>query len=66
MAGYVWGAAALFSLDQLLPIVDVSPGDDDIAKKLTGGVHWYLALHRALGFLLGTFILAGLTGLTKR
>lgn len=59
-------ATVLFSLGELLPVIDLSPGADDIAKKLTGSVTWYLAFHRACGFLLGTMILAGLSGLTKK
>ena len=60
------GASFLFSLDQLLPVVSVAPGAEDVAKGITGWHHWYLAAHRSLGFLLGSFVVAGLTGITKR
>jgi hypothetical protein len=60
------GASLLFSLDQLLPVVSVAPGADDIAKMLTGWRHIYLACHRILGFLLGSFVVAGLSGITKK
>jgi len=60
------GASLLFSLDQLLPVISVAPGADDIAKTLTGWRHVYLACHRILGFLLGSFVVAGLSGITKK
>jgi hypothetical protein len=56
----------LFSLDQLLPIIKLWPGGDDIAKTIVGWRHVYLCVHRALGFLMGTFVIAGLSGLTKK
>jgi hypothetical protein len=59
------GATLLFSLDQLLPVISVAPGAEDIAKTLAGWRHVYLAFHRALGFVLGSFVLAGISGLTQ-
>jgi hypothetical protein len=60
------GGAFLFSFDQLLPIVNVAPGADDIAKSLRGWQQFYLAFHRAVGFLLGSFVVAGLSGITQK
>lgn len=60
------GAAMLFSVDQLLPIVHVTPAAEDLAKQITGWQSWYLAFHRMCGFVLGSFIVAGLTGVTKK
>jgi uncharacterized protein YjbI with pentapeptide repeats len=59
------GAQFLFSVDQLLPIVHVTPAAEDLAKQISGWQSWYLAFHRMCGFVLGSFIVAGLTGITK-
>jgi hypothetical protein len=59
------GAQFLFSIDQLLPIVHVTPAADDLAKQIRGWQSWYLGLHRMCEFVLGSFIVAGLTGVTK-
>jgi hypothetical protein len=53
-----------YSLDELLPIITLDPAHDK--AKLKGSVKYYFMLHRLLGFLLGTFILAGLAGLTQK
>ncbi len=60
------GAELLFSVDQLLPIVHVTPAAEELAKQVTGWQSWYLAFHRMCGFVLGSFIVAGLTGVTKK
>lgn len=60
------GAELLFSVDQLLPIVHVTPAAEELAKQVTGWQSWYLAFHRLCGFGLGSFIVAGLTGVTKK
>jgi hypothetical protein len=60
------GTAVLFSLDQLLPIVNMAPGAEDPAKAVTGWPRVYLAVHRTAGALLGFFVIAGLSGFTER
>ena len=65
----VWpdqGASFLFSFDQLLPIINIAPGADDIAETVDGWRHWYLAAQRLLEFLLGSFVVAGLSGIGRR
>jgi hypothetical protein len=57
--------AWLFSLDQLLPIIKLDPRAEDIAKSMIGWRHIYLAAHRALGFILSSFVVAGLSGLSQ-
>jgi len=59
------GATFLFSVDQLLPIVHVTPAAEDLSKQINGWQSWYLAFHRTCGFVLGSFIVAGLTGITR-
>jgi hypothetical protein len=39
---------------------------DDIAKGITGWQLGYLAAHRVLGFLLSSFVVAGLSGFTQK
>jgi hypothetical protein len=59
-----WLEKAVYSFDQLLPIVQL---DDNLSKvRLHGAVEHYYYLHRALGFLLGSFIAAGIAGFTQR
>jgi hypothetical protein len=60
------GVAWLFSVDQLLPVVKLYPHAEDIAKKLHGLSLVYLTIHRTLGFILSSFVVAGLSGLTQK
>ncbi|MFA8324380.1 pentapeptide repeat-containing protein [Burkholderia ubonensis] len=60
--GSVW----LFSLDQLLPVVKIYANSDDLAKKCHGLAMAYLAIHRSMGFILSSFVVAGLSGLTQK
>jgi hypothetical protein len=54
-----------YSLDQLLPIVELNKKyDDDV--KLNGVVKYYFYLHKLSGWALGSFLVAGLTGLTQK
>ena len=64
------------SLDHLLPIVELNKefgdffndplkGDPPKRERLHGWQVAYFAAHALVGFLLGTFVLAGLTGLTQ-
>jgi hypothetical protein len=39
---------------------------DDIAKTITGWPLAYLTVQRTLGFLLSSFVVAGLSGLTQK
>ncbi|MEX3636144.1 hypothetical protein [Paraburkholderia sp. BR14320] len=57
----VW--AIIYSFDMLLPIVKLKDSnyDVDIASK----AQYYLYFHKLMGWILGTFILAGLTGWTR-
>ena len=52
-----------YSLDQLLPIVDFDKYD---GVSLKGGVAYYFHIQTLFGFLLGSFIVAGLAGLTQK
>lgn len=56
----------LFSLDQLLPVIKLDARSDKIAGSITGGYLLYLALHRTLGFILSSFVVAGLSGITRK
>jgi hypothetical protein len=66
---WLWRLGA--SLDQLLPIVKLSPKyaaffDERSADTLNFWQNAYFTWHRFVGWLLGIFILAGLAGLTQR
>jgi hypothetical protein len=54
--------AAFYSLDELLPIVHLDKRYEDI--KPTGFVKYYFYLHKLSGWALGSFLVAGLAGLT--
>jgi hypothetical protein len=56
-------ALSLYSLDLLLPIVELHKPNDDI--MLDGVARYYFAFHRLMGYVLASFLVAGLTGLTK-
>lgn len=58
------------SFDQLLPIVEINKefGDffnDPGRKRLAAWQTGYFSIHVLLGFLLGSFVVAGLSGLTQ-
>jgi hypothetical protein len=53
-----------YSLDVLLPILDLDRRFD--AVQLQDPARYYFYLHRALGWALASFVVAGLAGLTKR
>jgi uncharacterized protein YjbI with pentapeptide repeats len=57
-----------FSFDQLLPLVKL---DESHAKILSeniksGWQYYYFYLHKLVGYVLGSFVLAGLSGITKK
>lgn len=65
-AGWCLGA----SLDHLLPIVQLNKEfvdffDDPDRDRLNGYQHAYFAFHALVGFLLGSFVVAALAGVTK-
>jgi hypothetical protein len=53
----------LYSLDQLLPIIQLSKHYDDI--PLRAGAKYYFYFHMIMGYVLASFLIAGLAGLTK-
>jgi len=66
---WLWRLGA--SLDQLLPVVKLSPKyaaffDERSADTLNFWQNAYFTWHRFAGWLLGIFILAGLAGLTQK
>jgi hypothetical protein len=53
-----------YSIDTLLPIIDL---DERYSKILLDGwARYYFYIHKMIGYVLAFFIIAGLTGLTKR
>ena len=57
-----FGARLWYSLDSAIPLLEL----DDKHKQLnTGGVRGYFYCHKILGFLLASFLVAGLSGLTR-
>jgi hypothetical protein len=52
-----------YSLDQLLPIIQLSKHHDDI--RLRVGARYYFYFHKIMGYVLASFLIAGLAGLTK-
>jgi hypothetical protein len=58
------GTTALeYSIDMLLPIIELRKQHYDI--DLTGPVRYYFYVHKVMGFVLVSFLIAGLSGLTK-
>jgi hypothetical protein len=52
-----------YSLDAFLPFVQLRKAFDEI--DFTGWVKYYFYVHRLAGYVIGSFILAGLSGITK-
>ncbi|MCI0708105.1 MAG: hypothetical protein L0Y80_11545 [Ignavibacteriae bacterium] len=58
------GSKIAFSLDMLLPIIELN--DEFKIKIVTGWQLYYFYFHELMGFLLGSFVVAGLSGITKK
>jgi hypothetical protein len=56
-------ALGLFSLDLLLPIIELHKPHYNIV--LDGMARYYFAFHKLMGYALASFLIAGLAGLTK-
>ena len=52
-----------YSLDLLLPVVRLREQHYDI--DLQGRVRYYFYVHQIMGYVLASFLIAGLSGLTK-
>jgi len=71
-----WPSLFFASLDQLLPIITLNKahdvlifGDSSASPPVPPQAAWvqfYFYLHMIVGWVLGSFIVAGLTGLTQR
>jgi hypothetical protein len=53
-----------YSVDTLLPIIELRDLHDKI--DLVGWARYYFYIHKIMGYILASFIIAGLSGLTKR
>lgn len=62
--GLGWCGSLAYSLDMLLPFVKVAKAHESMVP--TGWVAAYFYVHKLVGWLLGFFVVAGLTGITKR
>ena len=58
------GEIIWLSFDRLLPIIELDKQHYNI--PLTGWQCYYFYSHTLIGFVLGSFILAGLSGITKK
>jgi hypothetical protein len=52
-----------YSIDMLLPAIELRKEHYDI--RLSGWARYYFYLHKMMGFVLASFVIAGLAGLTK-
>jgi uncharacterized protein YjbI with pentapeptide repeats len=52
-----------YSTDMLMPILDLDKQFSDL--NVIGWAKYYFYIHKTIGFILGSFIVAGLSGLTK-
>jgi len=57
------GHGVWYSLDMLLPIVELRPKHDDF--DLTEPARTYFYMHKLLGYLLASFLVAGISGVTQ-
>ena len=58
-------AKAIFSLDLLLPIVQLDASHNQHEAALAGGVKHYFYAHKLVGWVLASFLIAALAGLTQ-
>jgi hypothetical protein len=56
-------ARLVYSLDQLLPIVELEKYDNVVLKD---GVAYYFYFQKLVGWVLGSFLVAGLAGITQK
>jgi hypothetical protein len=71
-----WPHLSFASLDQLLPIISLDKAHDALifsdpsanppVEQQDYGVRIYFYFHKILGWVLGSFLVAGLSGLTQR
>jgi hypothetical protein len=50
----------------LLPIIKLNKKHEDVIQHLPEGVRWYFYVHQIVGYVLASFLVAGLAGLTKK
>ena len=53
----------IYSIDMLLPVIQLESSNYDI--HLSGAAKYYFYLHKVAGYILVSFLVAGLSGLTK-
>jgi uncharacterized protein YjbI with pentapeptide repeats len=58
-----WSDLIAYSFDMLLPIIKLREAHSNI--DLQGGARYYFYFHRMMGWVLGAFLVAGISGLTK-
>ena len=58
-------AKAIFSLDRLLPIVQLDESHKEVEAGLAGRVKYYFYAHKLVGWVLASFLIAALAGLTQ-
>jgi len=58
-----WSDKIVFSIDMLLPIIKLREKDYQIDLK--GPLAYYFYIHKIMGYVLASFLIAGLSGLTK-
>jgi hypothetical protein len=62
--GLTFPAQFAFSLDQLLPIIKLDESHADIS--LSGWPCYYFYVHKIMGYILASFVVAGLAGVTRK
>lgn len=60
------GRAFAFSLDLLLPFIELDSEHSTWLSALNDYPRYYFYVHKVFGFILGSFVVAGLSGITKK
>ena len=55
-----------YSIDMLLPVIKLNKAHDEVIRRLIPSVRWYFYCHQIVGYILASFLVAGLAGLTKK
>ncbi len=67
--GNTWGTIKTlgFSFDMLIPLVKLDESHFRVfSQEMTGWQYYYFFLHKLVGYVLASFVLAGLSGITKK
>ena len=61
-----WREVGFYTIDMLLPIVELNAHHKQVTSQLSAGVQTYFYFLKLMGWIIASFLVAGLSGLTKK